>query len=299
MSRVLVAGATGYLGGFVCRELTSRGHVVRALVRSPRRLDRLWDSTDEIVRGEVTRSATLAGVCDGIDVVFSSVGVTRQKDGLSFREVDYQGNVNLLREAQRAGVTRFVYVSACDGPQLRHLEIVDAHEAFVDELKASGIEHAVLRPTGYFSDMGEILAMARRGRVWLIGDGTCRVNPIHGADLAAACADAVEGGAAAIDVGGPEVMSWNEAAALAFKVLDRPAGISHVPERLMWAVVRLVRLVNRRQGELLAFFTTVATRDVVAPATGIHTLEAHFRALQEGERPEDTPLQAKGAHLRC
>ena len=283
MPRVLVAGATGYLGGFVCRELKSRGHVVRALLRSSRGLDALWASSDEIVQGKVTEPETLAGLCDGIDVVFSSVGITRQKDGLSFRDVDYQGNLNLLREAMRAGVKRFVYVSACNGRQLRRLDIVDAHEAFVDELEASGIDHAVLRPTGYFSDMGEILDMARRGRVWLIGDGTCRVNPIHGADLAVAGADAVEGGPTAIDVGGPEVLSWNEAAEIAFAVLGRPARISHVPERLMWAVVRLVRLVNRHQGELLAFFTTMATTDVVAPATGSHTLEAHYRGLRQSQ----------------
>jgi len=299
MQRVLVAGATGYLGRFVCRELRARGDFVRALVRSPKRLERLWNVTDEIVHGEVTKPETLAGCCDDTDVVFSSVGVTRQKDGLSFRDVDYQGNVNLLREAQRAGVGRFVYVSAFNGPQLRHLDIIDAHEAFVDELERSGIDHAVLRPTGYFSDMGEIFTMARKGRVWLIGDGTSRVNPIHGADLAAACADAVEGGPAAIDVGGPEVMSWNETAETAFAVLGRPARISHVPGRLMWAVVRLVRLVNRHQGELLAFFTTMATSDVVAPASGWHTLEAHFRTLQENRRPGNTPVQAKGAHLGC
>jgi uncharacterized protein YbjT (DUF2867 family) len=299
MSRVLVAGATGYLGGFVCSELKSRSHFVRALVRSSRQHDGLRNCTDEIVRGEVTKPETLAGLCDRVDVVFSSVGITRQKDGLSFRDVDYQGNVNLLREALRAGVKRFVYVSAFSGRQLRHLEIIDAHEAFVDELERSGIEHAVLRPTGYFSDLGELLEMARKGRVWLIGDGSSRVNPIHGADLAAACADAVEGGTAAIDVGGPEVLSWNAAAELAFAVLGRPAKISHVPERLMWAAVRLVRLVNRHQGELLAFFTTMATTDVVAPATGSHTLEAHFRALHERERPGDAPLQAKKAHLKC
>jgi len=63
---------------------------------------------------------------------------------------------------------------------------------FVDELEASGIDHVVLRPTGYFSDMGALLEMARRGRVWLIGSGDNRVNPIHGADLAVACANAIE-----------------------------------------------------------------------------------------------------------
>jgi hypothetical protein len=50
--------------------------------------------------------------------------------------------------------------------------------------------------------------MARRGRVWLIGSGQSRVNPIHGADLAVACADAIEGADGDIEVGGPETMTW-------------------------------------------------------------------------------------------
>ena len=49
MKRVLVAGATGYLGQFVCNEFKDRGYLVRALVRSSKNLDGLWDSTDEIV----------------------------------------------------------------------------------------------------------------------------------------------------------------------------------------------------------------------------------------------------------
>jgi len=277
MKRVLVAGATGYLGGYVTREFKDRGYFVRALVRSSKRLDGLRGSTDEIVEAQITQTETLEHVCDGIDVVFSSVGITRQKDGLTFRDVDYQGNINLLEEALRASVKRFVYVSAFNGPNLRHLDIVAAHEDFVDELKKSNIEYAVLRPTGYFSDMGEILEMARKGRVWLIGSGENRVNPIHGADLAVACVDAMEGDATEIEVGGPQTMTWVEAAALAFDVLENPAKISHVPSWLMWTVVRLVKLFNRHQGDLLAFFTTMATTDVVAPPTGTHTLDEHYR----------------------
>jgi uncharacterized protein YbjT (DUF2867 family) len=279
MTHVLVAGATGYLGGFVARELGARGHFVRALARSPKRLDPLKDSLDEVVEAQVTQPETLEHVCDGMDVVFSSIGITRQRDGLTFRDVDYQGNKNLLDVALRAGVGKFVYVSAFKARQLRHLDIVDAHEAFVDELGASGIDHAVMRPTGYFSDMGEVLEMARRGRVWLIGSGENRGNPIHGADLAARCADAIDGVEREIEVGGPQILSWNEVASLAFEVLGRPARITRIPESLMWAAVRLVRVFNRHQGELLAFFTTMATSDMVAASTGSHTLEAHFREL--------------------
>lgn len=160
MKRVLVAGATGYLGGFVAREGKARGYFVRALARSARKLEPLRESVDEIVEGEVTRPDTLGSLCDNIDVVFSSIGITRQRDGLTFRDVDYQGNVNLMRAARHAGVHKFVYVSVFDSPNLRYLEIVDAHEAFVDELKDSGMDYAVLRPTGYFSDMTEFLEMA-------------------------------------------------------------------------------------------------------------------------------------------
>ena len=70
-----------------------------------------------------------------------------------------------------------------------------------------------------------------------------------------------------------------EVAALAFEVLGQPVRVSRVPEWLTWTAVRLVRLFNRHQGELLAFFLFMSTTDVVAPPTGTHTLEAHYRTL--------------------
>ena len=70
--------------------------------------------------------------------------------------------------------------------------------------------------------MGEFFEMAKKGRVYLIGNGDNRVNPIHGADLAEACADAIEGRVHEIDVGGPQTMTWNDVAALAFEVLGSP-----------------------------------------------------------------------------
>jgi uncharacterized protein YbjT (DUF2867 family) len=189
-----------------------------------------------------------------------------------------------LNEALRAGVRKFVYVSVFNGPALRHLDIVDAHEAFADELATSGMEFSVLRPTGYFSDMGELVKMATGGRVWLIGSGTNHVNPIHGSDLAVACVDAIEGKTTEIDVGGPETMSWDDAARLAFTAVDQPVKISRVPTWLMWSAVRAVRIFNRHQGELLAFFTTMSTTDAVAPTFGRRRLVDHFADCREESR---------------
>ena len=192
MGRVLVAGATGYLGGYVAREFKDRGYNVRALARSPEKLDRLRGSLDDVFQAEITQPHTLEGVCDAIDIVFSSVGITKQKGNLTFKDVDYQGNRNLLEVAQAAGVKKFIYTSVFRGPSLLHLDIIKAHEDFVTVLKASGMEYAVIRPNGFFSDMGEYLKMARKGRVYLIGAGDNRINPIHGADLAEVCVDAVD-----------------------------------------------------------------------------------------------------------
>ena len=274
--RVLVAGATGYLGRFVAREFKRRGHYVRALARSANGLGRLKDELDEIAVGEVTDPHSIGSICDGIDVVFSSIGITKQKDKLTFRDVDYQGNKNLLEAAQRAGVNKFIYVSVFNGPNLLHLDIVKAHEDFVDVLKASGIDYAVLRPTGYFSDMGEFLEMAKKGRVYLIGNGSNKVNPIHGADLAVSCVDVVKGERQEVDVGGPEILTYRGIAELAFRSLGKPARITAVPVWVVTVIIAVVKIFSKHQGELLAFFATAMTSDVVAPAAGTHSLTAHF-----------------------
>lgn len=286
MTRVLVAGATGYLGRFVAREFKRRGHCVRALARSPAKLDDLRGELDEIVRAEVTRPETLSHVCDGIDVVFSSVGITRQRDALTFQDVDYQGNKNLLEVAKRAGVKKFIYVSVLDGPALTHLAIVRAHEDFVAELKTSGMDYAVVRPTGYFSDMEEVLKMARRGRVYLFGRGDTQVNPIHGADLALRCVDMLDEAGQEIAVGGPDILTWREIAELALQTLGKPIKTTTIPLWVIKVGVSVARLFNRHSAELLAFFATMATRDAVGTPTGSHTLAAHYRALTTGQRED-------------
>jgi uncharacterized protein YbjT (DUF2867 family) len=208
------------------------------------------------------------------------VGITRQQGKLTWKDVDYQGNLNLLEEARRAGVRKFVYVSVIDGPNLKHLDIVKAHEDFVAELVASGLEYAVLRPTGYFSDLTEVYEMARKGRVYLFDDGKSRINPIHGADLAVACADAIDDECRAIDVGGPETLTWREVATLAFEVQGKPVKISTVPLWVMTVVIFVTRVFSRHTAELLAFFTTTGSRDVLGPSTGTHTLGGHYRELE-------------------
>ena len=280
MKQVLLAGATGYLGGFLLKELLSRGYPVRALVRDGGRLEADSNPRLESFEGEITRAQSIAGCCDNIDVVISTVGITRQKDGLTYLDVDYQANLNLLREAERSGAQRFIYVSVLNGETLRHLKICEAKERFTETLRDSALSSCVIRPNGFFSDMGEYLKMARQGRAYLFGDGTWRANPIHGADLAEVCADQVEGGQAELNVGGPQTLTQKEIAELAFATLAKPARITYLPEWLRKGVLRIVRTcTSSKTYGPIEFFLTVMAMDMVAPEYGTRTLRGYFQEL--------------------
>lgn len=231
MKKVLVAGATGYLGQYLVAELKKQGYWVRALVRRQNQQG-LVASADHIYVGEVTEPNTLHGVTEGIDVVISAVGITRQKDGLTYMDVDYQGNINLLDKAIADEVKQFVYVSAIDGDKNRHLKIFEAKERFADELKQSSLSSIIVRPNGYFSDMGDFLKMAASGRVYLFGDGHVQINPISGKDLAEFIVKALNQGQARqeLSVGGPEVLSLNDIANCAAQALGQDIKISYLPD---------------------------------------------------------------------
>ncbi|MCD6087829.1 MAG: SDR family oxidoreductase [Candidatus Hydrothermae bacterium] len=287
--RILVAGASGYLGRYVALEFKKRGHWIRVLVREkslhklkeigPFLQPPIKDQVDDIFIGEVTDRVSLKGIMDGIDVVFSSVGITRQRDPVGIMEVDYGGNKNLLDLALEKGVRKFIFVSAFNAHLFGHLEIVRAREKFVEDLTSSGIDCAVVRPTGLFSDSSEFLRMALKGRAYLIGDGHNRVNPIHGADLAEVCADALESDLKEIPVGGPQVFTYREIAELAFRIIGKSPRITNIPPGLMRFIAGLIKPFNSKYHTLARFFTEAMTHDFVAPPRGKIRLEDYFREL--------------------
>ncbi len=278
MKKVLVAGATGYLGQFMVKALKTKGYWVRALGRSATKLAPVEGAADEIFIGEATDPECLTGVCDGIEIVFSSVGITRQKDGLSYHDVDYQANNNLLTIAEHAGVRKFMFVHVMNADKLGHVEMIGAKRAFVDELKRSLVDHVVICPTGFFSDMDEFLRMARSGRVYLFGDGSNRINPIHGADLADFCVEALESHEHRFEIGGPQEFTYREIAELAFDALHKPPKITCVPKSLVSATVGAMRwLTPERVYGPLEFMASVMTMDVIGEAYGQRRLAEHFR----------------------
>jgi uncharacterized protein YbjT (DUF2867 family) len=99
--------------------------------------------------------------------------------------------IALLREAERAGVRRFVYVGVHTAAGYADTKDVRAHTDVETAVRQSRLEHAFIRPTGVFGSLAEIVEqLARRGPVPVIGKGDAQTNPIHEADVADAVLDA-------------------------------------------------------------------------------------------------------------
>jgi len=278
MQTVLVAGATGYLGKYLLKEFHQRGYRVVALVRDKDKAKRLNLAADEILQAEVTRPETLKNQLQGVDLVVSSLGITKQQDGLAYRDVDYQANVNLLREALRANVPQFAYVHVLNAAKMLDVPLVAAKQAFVDELQAAPIRSSVLAPSGFFSDMADFLTMARAGRVYLFGDGQLQLNPIHGADLAHALADATSQNKSWLNIGGPETFSHRELAQLAFESLDKKSKITCLPDSVRRLALRALPYLSQlKMAGPAQFFLTAMGMDMVGEPHGKRTLAEHFK----------------------
>ena len=278
--KILLAGATGYLGTYIAKELQKQEYPTKIVVRNKNKVPYDASYFETVIAG-VTNPESLNGIMDGTDTVISTIGITRQKDGLTYMDVDYQGNMNLLREAMKAGVKKFIYVSALNGEKLTHLKIGEAKEKFVQALQTSGMDYCILRPNGFFSDTTEFLKMAKKGKAELFGDGSYRMNPIHGKDLAEVCVNAITSKEKTIEVGGPEVFTHKEIVELAFKTLGKKPKISYMPEWLRKTILWFVRtFTSSKTYGPVEFFFTVLAMDMVAPEYGKQTLSEYFNEIK-------------------
>jgi len=277
MKKVLVAGASGYLGKYVVREFKKQDFWIRVLARNASKLESISEFIDETHIGEVTDSDSLKEICHDIDIVFSSIGITKQKDGLTYMDVDYQGNINLLEKAKKAGISKFIYVSVFNAEQMKNLKGIQAKLKFEEELKKSGLDYSIIYPNGFFSDMLEYLQMAKKGRGYVFGSGENKINPIHGQDLAEVCVKAATGDDREINIGGPDILTHNEILTIAFNSLNKCVKISGIPIWIRNFLLAILRIfTSAKTYGPIEFFMTVLAIDLVAPIYGKHRLKDFF-----------------------
>lgn len=281
-AKVLLAGGTGYLGSHILKVLSEQQIDTIAIVRKGKKSTLSKLPSIYTFEAEVTEVKTLQGIFEGVDVVISTIGITRQKDGLTYWDVDYQANKNLLHQAISEGVKKFVYVASLNGEKMRHLKICEAKEQFVADLKASGIDYCIVRPNGFFSDLGEFLEMADKGRVYLFGKGNYRLNPIDGEDLAIEIVNILKTNQTEFAIGGPSIYSHNELVSLVSDVLGKKVKITYLPNWIKNLVLIFLRAFSssKTYGPV-EFFLTTLSMDMIAPKYGNKELIRFFENYKQ------------------
>jgi uncharacterized protein YbjT (DUF2867 family) len=217
--RVFVTGATGFVGPAVANAIADAGHEVRVLERKPGAWSEAGIRCQAAVQGDVTDSETLRRAVQDIDVVVHLVAI-RQGKPKEFERVMVGGTRNLLAAAKDAGVRRIVLMSALGVTEQTKdlLPYYGAKWTEEQDTKASGLEHVIFRPSFIFGRDGGILPtfkkLAKLAPVTgIIGSGEQKIQPIWVDDVGAYFAQAIDRPEAAnrtFEVGGPDVVSWNE-----------------------------------------------------------------------------------------
>jgi len=136
--RVLLTGATGYIGGRLAPLLLAGGHSVRCLVRDAARLrDRPWASQVEIVEGDVLAPATLAVALQGVETAYYLIHAMAA--GRDFRAHDLQAARAFGRAAAAAGVQRIVYLGGLGDPSADLSEHLRSRQETGSALAEAGV----------------------------------------------------------------------------------------------------------------------------------------------------------------
>jgi len=214
--KVLVTGGTGFVGPHVVRAIAERGHDLKLLVRDSTRSREL---PGQPVVGEMTNTVSLQHAVEGVEAVVHLVAVRQGKEE-QFRRVMEQGTRDLVTAARDAGVRRFVLMSAL-GTSEETKDLVPYYHAkweMEQAVNGSGVDHVIFRPSFVFGRDGGILPTFRKlakltPATPIIGSGEQRIQPIWVDDVAKYFAEALdkpETTNRTFDLGGPDIVSWND-----------------------------------------------------------------------------------------
>ena len=260
--KVVLAGAYGNLGADVFRSLIAAGHEVTALDMMQRDIG--IASGFKFIKIDVTDPKTLEGTCDGADVMITTVGLTKGSATISNYDIDYQGNLNLLAEAKKAGVKNFVYISVVKADTAPDVPMVHAKYLFEEELKKSGLTYVIHRPTGYFYDIIKVFKpMIEKGKVTLLGKDPVYANIVSTEDFAKFIVDHMTDENVTYSVGGKEKYSYEEIAKMCFAAAGKEPVIKRASPGIFDMLAWVNKLKKNGKEAIIKFSKWTLTHDMV------------------------------------
>ena len=264
--KIVLAGAFGNLGAEILKALVKEGHEVVALDLREREIEGCagkysFHSID------ATNPDTLKGTCDGADMVISTVGLTGASTKVTSYDIDLNGNLNILKEAKAAGVKKFNYISviSCDEPGADKVPMLHAKYLFEEELKKSGLEYIIHRPTGYFYDIAKVFKpYVDKGEMQLLkGFGGVKANVVDCPDFAKFIVDTLDKTNVTYSVGGKETYTYEEMAAMCFDAAKKPLKIKWAPIWLFGILANLPKIKKAGKHDIILFSKWTLSHDLV------------------------------------
>ncbi len=234
--RVLITGASGFLGRTLAEKLAARNYTVRGLVRKTSRVQALQQLGIELCYGDLVDRDSLIAACRGADVVFHTAAEAGHwGPRRAFTTVNVQGTHNLMEAVAAARVSRLIHFSSATvyGWQLGRLteqtprqsmgdwyadSKIAAEELVLAAAERFGFALTVLRPGEVYGPYDQkwlpmLAENVRKGRMRVIGPGKTLVPAVYGEDVAELAIRAAESRAAVgeiLNVGSGEKVTWEQ-----------------------------------------------------------------------------------------
>ena len=251
--KILVTGATGFVGPRIVHALRAQERDVRVLVRRPERATQLAAWGAELATGDITDPASLSAAMAGCTHVVHLVAILTGSSS-DFERVMTQGTKDLVAAAKAEGVEQFVLMSALGTSETSKESVPYYAAKWAEEqsVLASGLTTTIFRPSFVFGRGGALPLFVKQVRyspvVTVLGDGLQRSQPIWIEDVAAYFAHSIGNAAAAnrtFELGGPDTVNWNELYLTIARVLGKRRRLAHVPFGLASAGARIIQLLPK------------------------------------------------------
>lgn len=274
--KVVLAGAYGNLGSDIFRALLAEGHQVVAADMIERDLGLTGDFTFKKL--DVTNPQALKGLCEGADAVITTVGLTKTSATVTNYQIDYQGNVNLLNEAKRAGVKKFIYISVLKADKAPKVPMLHAKYLMEEELKKSGIDYVIYRPTGYFYDIVKVFKpMIEKGEVTLLGNDPVSANVIDTPDFAEYIVKHINDKNLIVPIGGNETYTYEEIAKMCFAAAGKEPNIKRAPVFLFDVLAFVNKLKKNGKEAIIRFSKWTLTEPMIGEVCyGEHSFKEYI-----------------------
>ena len=220
--RILVTGGTGVVGEAAVEALVKRGHEVRLFSRNAEKDVEQWPDEVEAMPGDVGNAAQVKNAAEGCDAVVHVVGIVAESPpDVTFERINVQGTANVVREAERAKVKRFVYISSL-GADRGESDYHQSKKRAEDVVRTFEGNWTILRPGNVYGPGDDVISLLLKmvrtmPAIPVIDSGDQPFQPIWAGDLGEAIAVTVERNDLAtrvLELGGLEQTSMND-------VLDR------------------------------------------------------------------------------